>query len=762
MTVIRSDLIRIRIEYILERLMYRGTLPLFVCSFGCSSGAITVNQPPVLDGVVIAPLEATEASVLQCIPGSVSDINGDETSIQVAWSVNGAPFESGEGTLDGSAFNKGDTVACQATPTDGFVRGASRQSAVAQVVNTPPIAGRVDISPQNPTTDTVLTATDSVTDIDTNDVLTRTYTWVRNGELIEGVGGSTLSGTSGFSQGDRISVRLMVVDDSGASLSLASTVVTVENLAPTVPGIQIAPRKPRAQVSDLLCDVVSQAVDPDGDPVTYVITWTRNGSEYGGPTLSQRRTGDTIPAAQTQDGDRWGCSVVASDGVLIGPKAEAECAVFDTAEPDTAFLGVFEDSQAGYRVSSAGDINNDGYGDVVIGASEVLYSYTGAYILLGGPSGLEKPLSSANGRIVENGVYSGDIIEVSDAGDVNGDGYGDIVLGFPASRAGAISGGAIYVVHGSSRGIGYMNTSDADTRLVGTTSQGLGAFVSGAGDVNADGFDDVLLGAFSRTGSESSGVSLRYGSPDGISDDAFYIGGTQFSAGPTEYIGPASDAGDVNGDGFADLLLSSPGFDSTNGAVYVVHGQATILPSMALEDADTELVGTRGFGAGSAIDGGGDINGDGYADVLIGNGGGFYAPVQGATYVVYGEAAGISDALLNDAQVHILAEEDGTNAGGAISHAGDVDQDGFGDILIGANLDRYNTAGGATYLVSGASLGTGVYSLQAARLRVVGESGAQLGFDVSDAGDVDGDGYADFMGGSKYGNTVSFFYGQGL
>ena len=345
-------------------------------------------------------------------------------------------------------------------------------------------------------------------------------------------------------------------------------------------------------------------------------------------------------------------------------------------------------------MSSAGDINNDGYGDVVIGASEVLYSYTGAYILLGGPSGLEKPLSSANGRIVENGVYSGDVIEVSDAGDVNGDGYDDIVLGFPASRAGAISGGAIYVVHGSSSGIGYMNTTDADTRIVGTTTQGLGAFVSGAGDVNADGFDDVA-GAVARSGSKSSGVSLRYGSPDGISDDAFYMAGTQFSTDATEYIGPASDAGDVNGDGFADLLLSVPGFDSANGAVYVVHGQAATLPSMALEDADTALVGTRGFGTGSALDGGGDVNGDGYADVLIGNGGGFYAPVQGATYVVYGAATGIPDGLLNDAQVHILAEEAGTNAGGAISHAGDVDQDGFGDILIGANLDQYNTVGGA-------------------------------------------------------------------
>ena len=263
--------------------MYRGTWPIFVCLwFGCSTGAITVNQPPVLEGVVIEPTEVTEAGVLRCIPGAANDINGDEISIEYAWFVNGVQIALDEASLDGGAFNKGDTVACQATPTDGWVRGAPKPSGIAQVVNTPPLAGRVDISPQNPTTDTVLTATDSVTDIDTNDVLTRTYTWIKNGEPIEGKGEPALSGASEFSQGDRISVRLMVTDDSGASVSLASTVVTVGNLPPTAPGIQIAPRKPRAQVSDLMCDVGSEAVDPDGDPVTYAITWARNGSEYGG------------------------------------------------------------------------------------------------------------------------------------------------------------------------------------------------------------------------------------------------------------------------------------------------------------------------------------------------------------------------------------------------------------------------------------------------------------------------------------------------
>ena len=73
---------------------------------------------------------------------------------------------------------------------------SAETSGIAQVVNTPPLAGRVDISPQNPTTDTVLTATDSVTDIDTNDVLTRTYTWIKNGEPIEGEGEPALSGAS--------------------------------------------------------------------------------------------------------------------------------------------------------------------------------------------------------------------------------------------------------------------------------------------------------------------------------------------------------------------------------------------------------------------------------------------------------------------------------------------------------------------------------------------------------------------------------------
>ena len=89
-----------------------------------------------------------------------------------------------------------------------------------------------------------------------------------------------------------------------------------------------------------MCDVGSEAVDPDGDPVTYAITWARNGSEYGGPTLSQQFSGDTVPAAQTQDGDRWKCSVVASDGVLTAPVAVTERAVFEVQNP-TSLLRVY-------------------------------------------------------------------------------------------------------------------------------------------------------------------------------------------------------------------------------------------------------------------------------------------------------------------------------------------------------------------------------------------------------------------------------------
>ena len=147
------------------------------------------------------------------------------------------------------------------------------------------------------------------------------------------------------------------------------------------------------------------------DPVTYAITWAQRLRVWRPDAVSTVFWRHCTRRANPR-WDRWKCSVVASDGV-DSTCGCAERAVFEVAEPDIAFAGVFEDSQAGYRVSSAGDINNDGYGDVArVRVKCCIPTPEPTSCWVDPPDW--KAAVPANGRIVENGVYSGDVIEVSD------------------------------------------------------------------------------------------------------------------------------------------------------------------------------------------------------------------------------------------------------------------------------------------------------------------------------------------------------------
>ncbi|MBY0475161.1 MAG: hypothetical protein K2Q13_08900 [Nitrosomonas sp.] len=457
--------------------------------------------------------------------------------------------------------------------------------------------------------------------------------------------------------------------------------------------------------------------------------------------------------------------------------------------------GVAAFDSAGRPVSDAGDVNGDGFADVIIGAysAEPNGGFSGSsYVVFGKADGFDPTLAlstlDGNNGFRMDGVAASDLlgISVSTAGDVNGDGISDVILGALGADPNGNVSGSSYVVFGKLTGFdATLDLSSLDGnngfRLDGAAGFDFsGSSVSNAGDVNGDGFADVIIGAGGAdpNGIDAAGSSyvvfgkaagfdatLNLSSLDG--SNGFRLDG----AAAGDFSGLVSNAGDVNGDGFADFLVGAVNADpngSLSGSSYVVFGKAAgFAATLDLSSLD----GSNGFRLDGAaeydfssgsVSSAGDVNGDGFADLLVGAPGageqsGYY--VSGSSYVVFGKATGFSATL-------DLSSLDGSNgfrldgaasdgAGFSVSGAGDVNGDGFADLLVGAASASPNgPASGSSYVVFGKAAGFGA-TLDLSNLD--GNSGFRLdgaAYDfssesVSSAGDVNGDGFSDLMVGAK-------------
>ncbi len=424
------------------------------------------------------------------------------------------------------------------------------------------------------------------------------------------------------------------------------------------------------------------------------------------------------------------------------------------AEADAKFTGKASGEAAGFSVSTAGDVNGDGFDDGLLGAPYNTDGGPGAgaaYLVLGSAAPTSRSLRAADAQFTGESTANYAGLSVSTAGDVNGDGFDDVLVG--ASHANGARGMACLLLGSTSPTSRSLAEADVDFKGEAVEDYA-GTGVSTAGDVNGDGFDDVLVGALRAvSGSNIGAAYIMLGSASPTSRPLAAADAQFLAEAADDYVGYGmSNAGDVDGDGFDDVLVGAWGNDNGGdraGSAYLVLGSA-LLASHNLGAADAQFTGeAAGDQAGYTVSTSGDVNGDGFDDVLVGaasnDAGGEYA---GAAYLLLGSVAPTSRSLRAADAKFTGAPED--QAGSSVSTAGDLNDDGFDDVLVGAKgaTDGGYRAGAAYILLGSASPSSSF--LDEADVKLTAEAeGDQAGLSVATAGDMDGDGYGDVLLGAN-------------
>jgi len=408
------------------------------------------------------------------------------------------------------------------------------------------------------------------------------------------------------------------------------------------------------------------------------------------------------------------------------------------ATPNRTIESNIANAKFGMSVSGGAKFNSDKYSDIAVGAPTYSVDHTNqgaVFVYWGSASGIT---TTVRNTIKSSVAYAQMGSTVKVLGDVNGDGYSDLIISSPSEANGQANEGRVRLYHASASGLSNTAVWTGEINVVDAY---LGETIAAA-DINHDGKTDLIVGAprYTNTYTAQGAVFVYYsnGVSFGSSPDVSFYGQSDW-----EYFGGGLQSGDINGDSFAEVIVSALLYDGTNtdeGKVYIFYGTSYGVETTARW---TKVGGSNEawFGQAIAV---GDINGDATPDLLISSA----YESNGETYEgkIY-EFRGIQRGLNTVYAQRFNVSQASSQFGFSVAAAGDVNGDSYDDLIVGAyNYDNGQTNEGRAFLFYGTSTGL---NTTPAWTYENNQASATLGYAVDGNCDVNNDGYKDVIIGSN-------------
>jgi len=568
-----------------------------------------------------------------------------------------------------------------------------------------------------------------------NETINSTSTLTLDASTLHLTGSTNISGSLSATGYVNASVDVCVVGEKCLSQNLQPWTNTSNNLTYVGGNVGIGTSTPtfKLEVGGNIGPNVTNAYSLGGiEPFGMDNNLSASSASWQGEA-SLDKAGESVAGVGDVNGDGYDDIIIganfndegandAGQAYLILGKASGGSMDNNLSASDASWQGEAEDDRAGIGVAGVGDVNGDGYDDILIGAhqnDEGGIVAGQAYLILGKASGWSMDVNLSNANASWYGETAGDNAgtSVAGVGDVNGDGYDDIIIGARQNDEGGNLAGQVYLILGNATGWSMDNNlSASDASWYGEAEDDrAGWSVAGVGDVNADGYDDIIIGTYLNDegpGSDAGQVYLILGrSTDWTMDNN--LSSTSNASWQGEATGDQAGisiagAGDVNADGYDDIIIGADENDegpgSFAGQIYLILGKSSgWTMDNSLSTADASWQGEAHIDvAGWDVAGAGDMNNDGYDDIIIGarenDEGGSGA---GQIYLILGKSSGWTmDNSLSTADASWQGEAASDVAGWSVAGAGDVNADGYDDIIIGADdNDEGANQAGQVYLI---------------------------------------------------------------